>query len=79
MGELDHVWQRFFVIVTVTFTLLLIFDTIVIFVFFTVSGITFATVSFSRAYVSSTIVTLTMGDAVAASKDFQQVHLQHSP
>ena len=39
----------------------------------------FATVSLSRAYVSSTIITLAMGDAVAASKDFQQVHLQHTP
>lgn len=38
----------------------------------------FATVSLSRAYVSETILTLAMGDTVAASKDFQQVHLQRT-
>ena len=38
----------------------------------------FATVSLSRAYVSETILTLAMGDAVAASQDFQRVHLQRT-
>ena len=36
----------------------------------------YATVSLSRAYVTESIVTLAMGDTVAASKDFQNVHLQ---
>lgn len=36
----------------------------------------YATVSLSRAYASETILTLAMGDTVAAKKDFQQVHLQ---
>lgn len=38
----------------------------------------FATVSLSRAYVSETILTLAMGDTVAASQDFQRVHLQRT-
>jgi len=38
----------------------------------------FATVSLSRAYVSETILTLAMGDTVAARQDFQQVHLQRT-
>ena len=38
----------------------------------------FATVSLSRAYVSETILTLAMGDAVAAKQDFQRVHLQRT-
>jgi len=38
----------------------------------------FATVSLSRAYVSEAILTLAMGDAVAASKDFTGVHLQRT-
>lgn len=37
-----------------------------------------ATVSLSRAYLSETILTLAMGDMVAASKDFQRVHLQRT-
>ena len=38
----------------------------------------FATVSLSRAYVSETIMTLAMGDVVAAKRDFQTVHLQRT-
>jgi len=38
----------------------------------------YATVSLSRAYVSEAILTLAMGDTVAASKDFQNVHLQNT-
>lgn len=38
----------------------------------------FATVSLARAYVSETILTLAMGDTVAASQDFQRVHLQRT-
>lgn len=38
----------------------------------------YATVSLFRAYLSETILTLAMGDAVAASKDFQQEHLQRT-
>lgn len=38
----------------------------------------FATVSLGRAYLSETILTLAMGDAVAASKDFRDVHLQRT-
>ncbi|KAL7529429.1 hypothetical protein ACHAXR_002961 [Thalassiosira sp. AJA248-18] len=38
----------------------------------------FATVSLSRAYVSETILTLAMGDTVAASQDFTKVHLQNT-
>ncbi|KAL7494042.1 hypothetical protein ACHAWT_002957 [Skeletonema menzelii] len=38
----------------------------------------FATVSLSRAYVSETILTLAMGDTVAALQDFQRVHLQRT-
>eukprot|EP00984_Skeletonema_dohrnii_P001579 scaffold493_cov131-Skeletonema_dohrnii-CCMP3373.AAC.3 len=38
----------------------------------------FATVSLSRAYVSETVLTLAMGDTVAASQDFQRVHLQRT-
>eukprot|EP00804_Cyclotella_cryptica_P003358 CCRYP_012846-RB/>CCRYP_012846-RB protein AED:0.15 eAED:0.15 QI:0/-1/0/1/-1/0/1/0/402 len=37
-----------------------------------------ATVSLGRAYLSETILTLAMGDTVAASQDFQQVHLQRT-
>lgn len=36
----------------------------------------FATVSLHRAYLSETILLLAMGDAVAASKEFQNAHLQ---
>mmetsp|Transcript_5539 Transcript_5539/g.10825 ORF Transcript_5539/g.10825 Transcript_5539/m.10825 type:complete len:517 (-) Transcript_5539:268-1818(-) len=38
----------------------------------------YATVSLSRAYVSEAILLLAMGDAVAASADFQKVHLQRT-
>ena len=38
----------------------------------------FATISLFRAYVSTTIITLAMGDTVAASRDFQRVHLQNT-
>ncbi|KAL7547546.1 hypothetical protein ACHAWF_010830 [Thalassiosira exigua] len=38
----------------------------------------FATVSLSRAYLSETVLTLALGDAVAASNDFQRVHLQRT-
>ena len=38
----------------------------------------YATVSLSRAYVSEAILTLAMGDTVAAFKDFQNVHLQNT-
>jgi tetratricopeptide (TPR) repeat protein len=37
-----------------------------------------ATVSLGRAYLSETILTLAMGDTVAASQDFQRVHLQNT-
>jgi len=38
----------------------------------------FATISLSRAYVSETILTLAMGDTVAAKQDFHRVHLQRT-
>lgn len=38
----------------------------------------FATISLFRAFVSETIITLAMGDTVAASQDFQRVHLQNT-
>ena len=38
----------------------------------------YATVSLSRAYVSECILLLAMGDTVAATKDFQNVHLQNT-
>ena len=37
-----------------------------------------ATVSLGRAYLSETVLTLAMGDTVAASQDFQRVHLQNT-
>lgn len=37
-----------------------------------------ATISLSRAYLSECILTLAMGDAVAASADFTRVHLQRT-
>ena len=37
-----------------------------------------ATVSLARAYLSETVLTLAMGDTVAASQDFQRVHLQNT-
>lgn len=38
----------------------------------------FATISVSRAYCTETIITLAMGDVVAAEKYFMQVHLQRN-
>lgn len=38
----------------------------------------YATVSLYRAYLSEAIITLAMGDVVAASNDFQRVHLQNT-
>ena len=37
-----------------------------------------ATVSLGRAYLSETVLTLAMGDTVAASQDYQRVHLQNT-
>jgi len=37
-----------------------------------------ATVSLGRAYLSESVLTLAMGDTVAASQDFQRVHLQNT-
>eukprot|EP00956_Cyclotella_meneghiniana_P022650 scaffold43099_cov75-Cyclotella_meneghiniana.AAC.2 len=37
-----------------------------------------ATVSLGRAYLSETVLTLAMGDTVAASQDFQRFHLQNT-
>ena len=36
----------------------------------------FATVSLYRSYVSEAVITLAMGDAVAASREYERVHLQ---